>query len=615
MTTIEEGISLVVTYTPACNAPTGLSTSASSSSSISLSWNAPTTCSPTGYGIYRESPTGSGFTKIVNDTGSSTTSYSDTGLTSGTQYNYKVFAWNSVGAGSNSTASATVTPTDVLVDVNYADGTALTSCTVTQTNSTTSETRSCNGSGQATFTALKNYQNFTVTETTDSFVVNKTLNFNATSTTNPHTLTINSSIFDVDCSQTGSSADVRLKINETDGHHITSYTTPTCNSSNVIHWNATFTADGNSGSTFNSTIIASILNTTAYGKDATQFLVNGTGTTTSYASSKITSESFEVGQGIISYLLKFYLTLDPKPDTPSLSASSASATSISLSWSGGTGVSTPTYNVYRSTDAVTYVLVTSTGSTSYVDTGLTEGQTYFYKVDATNSYGSSSNSTVANATPTQQQGGGSGGGGGGGSTVTTTTIDGLTLNFLPFSTKAFLGEIKTFFVSFTWDGIKNPTLFVKSVVIGSGDYDGITIVPEDIPIGGKIVKNGKSEIKVTVQIPQKECTEPPSTAKCANFKSYIIPLNIIVGDDKNTNYGPFPATLELEVIKQVPTGTATIIVVLMAASVSIAGIVARQSRQPSRPKTPKQHKKATERVLKKINASPKKNKFFKRLFS
>lgn len=73
----------------------------------------------------------------------------------------------------------------------------------------------------------------------------------------------------------------------------------------------------------------------------------------------------------------------PLPGTPSLTAASASYTSIKLSWAAVPG--SGGYQIYRSTTATgTYALVTTTTSatTSYTNSGLVTGKTYYYKIRA-----------------------------------------------------------------------------------------------------------------------------------------------------------------------------------------------------------------------------------------
>ena len=95
------------------SAPLNLITAAFSSTQIDLSWNPPLNPGTTpivGYQISRETPTGTGFNIIVANTGSVLTTYSDTGLTPNTSYNYKVAAVNGGGVGLESNASASTTP-------------------------------------------------------------------------------------------------------------------------------------------------------------------------------------------------------------------------------------------------------------------------------------------------------------------------------------------------------------------------------------------------------------------------------------------------------------------------------------------------------------------------
>ncbi|MFL6114708.1 MAG: glycoside hydrolase family 6 protein [Catenulispora sp.] len=81
--------------------PTGLKTTATTSSTIALSWTASTdNVGVTGYAIYR------GTTQIGTST---TTTFTDTGLTASTQYTYTVKAFDA--AGNSSAASTAVTAT------------------------------------------------------------------------------------------------------------------------------------------------------------------------------------------------------------------------------------------------------------------------------------------------------------------------------------------------------------------------------------------------------------------------------------------------------------------------------------------------------------------------
>jgi len=104
------GIECGTASDPSPTQPTGLLATDISESRIDLSWDtAPVYDNITGYRIFYESPVGNGWIKLVNDTGTSTVTYSHTSLSTKTQYNYMVAGINATGVGSNSTASNTYT--------------------------------------------------------------------------------------------------------------------------------------------------------------------------------------------------------------------------------------------------------------------------------------------------------------------------------------------------------------------------------------------------------------------------------------------------------------------------------------------------------------------------
>src|SRR5438445_4550783 len=79
-------------------------------------------------------------------------------------------------------------------------------------------------------------------------------------------------------------------------------------------------------------------------------------------------------------------------------------TQVALTWSAPAsngGATITGYSVYRGTasNGEDATPIATVGTTSYTDSGLTNGQTYFYKVTAVNSVGGSSQSNEASATP------------------------------------------------------------------------------------------------------------------------------------------------------------------------------------------------------------------------
>src|SRR5215475_5127288 len=88
----------------------------------------------------------------------------------------------------------------------------------------------------------------------------------------------------------------------------------------------------------------------------------------------------------------------PPPVPTGLTATAGNA-QVQLSWNASTGATG--YNVKRATTSGgPYTTVTTVSNTSFTNTGLTNGTTYFYVVSATNANGESANSSQVSATPT-----------------------------------------------------------------------------------------------------------------------------------------------------------------------------------------------------------------------
>ena len=98
------------------------------------------------------------------------------------------------------------------------------------------------------------------------------------------------------------------------------------------------------------------------------------------------------------------VTVPTVPTAPQNLVATAGNAQVSLSWTapasnGGSAITN--YKVYRSTTSGTETLLTTLGNVqTYTNTGLTNGQAYFYKVSAVNSVGESALSKEASATPT-----------------------------------------------------------------------------------------------------------------------------------------------------------------------------------------------------------------------
>ena len=86
------------------------------------------------------------------------------------------------------------------------------------------------------------------------------------------------------------------------------------------------------------------------------------------------------------------------PSAPAVLTATPGNGQVALSWSASSGATS--YNVKRATvSGGPYTTIASPSSTSYTNSGLTNGTTYYYVVSAVNSAGESGNSSQVSATP------------------------------------------------------------------------------------------------------------------------------------------------------------------------------------------------------------------------
>jgi fibronectin type 3 domain-containing protein len=102
--------------------------------------------------------------------------------------------------------------------------------------------------------------------------------------------------------------------------------------------------------------------------------------------------------GLDSYNLYISPTFGALPGAPSGLTATGGNVQVALSWTGGSGATS--YNVKRSTvNGSGYATIASPTTTSYTDTAVTNGTTYYYVATSVNGKGESANSNQASATP------------------------------------------------------------------------------------------------------------------------------------------------------------------------------------------------------------------------
>jgi PKD repeat protein len=360
-------------------APTGLAASAGNGQ-VSLSWAAPASnggVNITSYKVYRG--TSSGTENVLTSGGCSglgaVLSCTDTGLTNGQAYFYKVSAVNALGEGKLSNeASATPVAVANPLSQNFDGGTAIPAgWTATGLWRVGSD---CMGAASA-----PNSLQFNSASTCDynplrssGFATSPAFDI---STATAPTLTFNTK-YQVE-SYSGHTDQMKVQAKTATGAWTTLWTRDSTNSAQTTFTPVT-------------------LDLSAY---------KSTGSQVRFSFDSIdTYPRSHPGWAVDDVVVQTGVAT--VPGAPTGLAATAGNAQVSLSWAapasnGGSAITS--YRVYRSATTGTETLLTAGGCSglgavlSCTDTGLTNGQAYFYKVSTLNAVGESAQSNEASATP------------------------------------------------------------------------------------------------------------------------------------------------------------------------------------------------------------------------
>lgn len=359
------------TFEPAAPAAPAALTATAGDTTVALSWTA--SAGATGYNIFRGVTSGGEGATAIAVAG---TTYTDSGLTDGTTYYYKVKAVN--GGGSSTTSpeanakpvapappaltNLVATPGNAVVTLTWTAAPRATSYNVLRGNTSGSEVFIVNVPGPTyTNTLLSNGQTY---------------------------------FYEVQGVDTGGTAAIS---NEASATPVSPPAAPTS-----LHFNAVAGATPvNLGWTAGAG---------ATGYNIYRSTSSGTETLLSTSASTTASDAGAVAGGTYFYkvagvnaggtsVLSLEITETIVPGAPVLSVTSgAGANPVKLTWTAGAGATG--YNLYRGTSSGTETLLASGATSVYTDSGVSAGDTWFYYVSAVDGGGAtSSNEVSATVTP------------------------------------------------------------------------------------------------------------------------------------------------------------------------------------------------------------------------
>ncbi len=391
--------------TAAPSAPQSLAATATNAT-VALTWSAPASnggSAITGYNVYRGTTTGGeSLTPVASNV--SGTGFTDTGLSNGTAYFYKVAAVNGVGTSplsneATATPSASVpsAPTGLVASAGVGSVVLAWSAPASNGGSVVTGYNVYRGTTAGGEALAPVASNVTGTGFTDTGLSNGTTYFYKVAAVNA----VGPSVLSNEASATPAAA-------VTVPSAPTGLTGTAGNGSVVLAWSAPASNGGSAVTGYNvyrgTTTGGEALAPVASNVTGTGFTDTGlsNGTTYFYKVAAVNAVGPSVLSNEASATPAAAVTV---PSAPTGLTGAAGNGSVVLAWSapasnGGSVVTG--YNVYRGTttggEALAPVASNVTG-TGFTDTGLSNGTTYFYKVAAVNAVGPSAQSNEASATP------------------------------------------------------------------------------------------------------------------------------------------------------------------------------------------------------------------------
>jgi titin len=388
------------------SAPQSLAATAGSGS-VSLTWKVPASnggASITGYNVYRgTSPGGESATPVATNV--ATTSFTDTGLTNGTTYYYTVAAVNSAGVSpqSNETSAmpvmvqATVPSAPQSLTATGGSGSVSLSWAAPSSNGGSPITgydvyRGTSPGGES---ATPLATNVSARSFTDTGLTNGTTYYYTVTAVNAVGQSPQSGEASATPQATVPSAPSGLVASGGNGSVVLSWAVPNSDGGSPITGYDVYRGTSAGGES------ATPVATNVAGSNFTDTGVTN-GTTYYYKVTAVNAVGQSPQSGEASATPQAPATVPTAPQ--GLTAAGGNGT-VKLSWSapasnGGAAVNG--YDVYRGTSAggesATPVATNVTG-TSFTDTGVTNGTTYYYTVTAVNAVGQSPQSAEASATP------------------------------------------------------------------------------------------------------------------------------------------------------------------------------------------------------------------------